>query len=410
MICPPDRAAAFCQLVDFMPRATAYGRDRNFVDARHAAVSRLSPAIRHRLITEDEIAAAVLEAHPLPKVEKFIQEIYWRKYWKCWLSLRPEVWRNYRKSLEDLLQAGGESWIERAKLGRMGNSVINHFCHELVSTGYLHNHARMWFAGWWIHEARLPWELGAEFFHRHLLDGDPASNTLSWRWVAGLQTPGKTYLTRRSNLEKYLAPELATALQAGLPAFENPSPQLPAEISAEPVTRELLECSSLNPSLPAGLWIHEEDLTPESSPAAGLEFRAVLVAGHTVGWRDFPEMKRAWLERAMADASARATASWQVAVELSTQGPLVEMILAWAQSHQLRQVVALRPEVGALADALHDARCQFAAAGVRLVYLDRPRDVELRPLASGGFFKFWQKMQKRELVPVAAPRQLRFDM
>jgi deoxyribodipyrimidine photo-lyase len=64
---------------------------------------------------------------------------------------------------------------------------------ELVETGYLHNHARMWFASIWIFTLRLPWELGADFFLRHLLDGDAASNTLSWRWVAGLHTKGKHY-------------------------------------------------------------------------------------------------------------------------------------------------------------------------------------------------------------------------
>jgi deoxyribodipyrimidine photo-lyase len=83
--------------------------------------------------------------------------------------------------------------------------VIDYFVNELLNTGYLHNHARMWFAAWWVHEARLPWQCAAALFYRHLLDGDPASNTLSWRWVAGLQTPGKTSLARRSNLEKDLA-------------------------------------------------------------------------------------------------------------------------------------------------------------------------------------------------------------
>ena len=81
-------------------------------------------------------------------------------------------------------------------------AVMNGFARELVETGYLHNHSRMWFAGYWVHVARLPWQLGAKFFQDHLLDFDPASNTLSWRWVAGLQTPGKTYLPRRYKYRK----------------------------------------------------------------------------------------------------------------------------------------------------------------------------------------------------------------
>lgn len=405
MICASDRAAALRQLADFMPRVTAYGRDRNFVDARHAAVSRLSPAIRHRLLTEDEVASAALEIHPLPRVEKFVQEVYWRKYWKCWLSLRPEVWTDYQSSLASRLLEGGEEWIERAAQGRMGNLVIDHFCQELVATGYLHNHARMWFAAWWIHEARLPWELGAEFFHRHLIDGDPASNTLSWRWVAGLQTPGKTYLARRANLEKYLSPELVTALRDGLPAFENPAPHLPVNIPRMAVTMPSLKFDRWDPELPGGLWIHEEDLSPETSPAGVLGFRAVIVAGNPVAWDRFSDRKCKWLESALADSLQRAANHWDAGAVQSDLPDLAESLVGWAGANGLAQVAALRPEPGALADALPRIRQALLAAGVRLVLLDRPRDLELRPLASGGFFQFWEKMQKRDLLPHHPPRQ-----
>ena len=85
---------------------------------------------------------------------------------------------------------------------------MDRFARELIATGYLHNHARMWWASFWVHVERLPWELGADFFFRHLLDADPASNTLSWRWVAGLQTRGKSYLVRRSNLRRFADPSL----------------------------------------------------------------------------------------------------------------------------------------------------------------------------------------------------------
>ena len=74
---------------------------------------------------------------------------------------------------------------------------------ELVNENYLHNHTRMWFASIWIFTLNLPWQLGANFFMRHLLDGDSASNTLSWRWVAGLQTIGKHYLATASNISKF---------------------------------------------------------------------------------------------------------------------------------------------------------------------------------------------------------------
>ena len=74
---------------------------------------------------------------------------------------------------------------------------------ELRTEGWLHNHTRMWFASIWIFTLRLPWPLGAALFEHHLKDADAASNTLSWRWVAGIQTPGKHYLARAENIARY---------------------------------------------------------------------------------------------------------------------------------------------------------------------------------------------------------------
>ena len=92
---------------------------------------------------------------------------------------------------------------EKAIEGRTELTFFNDWVDEIKKNGYLHNHVRMWFASIWIFTLNLPWQLGANFFMEHLLDGDPASNTLSWRWVAGIQTKGKNYLARKSNITKY---------------------------------------------------------------------------------------------------------------------------------------------------------------------------------------------------------------
>jgi len=400
---PSDRAGALKQLNDFVPIATRYGWQRNAVSSGHPGVSRLSPMIRHRLLTEDEAAAAVLAVHPLAKVEKFVQEIYWRRYWKAWLSLRPDVWNDYRASLDQLMQADGESILEKATAGKLGNLVIDHFARELVETGYMHNHARMWFAAWWIHEAHLPWELGAAFFFRHLLDGDAASNTLSWRWVAGLQTPGKTYLARRANLEKYLSKELLDSLKEGLAAFEHPVARMPHNPSNSAITQPKLPDFPIDPDLVTGLWIHEEDLTAESSPLAENKFRAILVTGHVAAWNEYgyPAHKRDWLESALADAAARAKEFLESEVELEMTQNLSESLVAWGKKQGLSQIVALRPDVGPLTDSLVTLITNLETTGIRLALVDRPRDVELRPLASAGFFKFWETMGKRNLLPTS---------
>jgi hypothetical protein len=108
------------------------------------------------------------------------------------------VWRDFADAPPSV-----DPLAETLREGKSGCAPMDAFARELVGTGYMHNHARMWWASFWTHRAGLPWREGARFFLDHLLDADAASNTLSWRWVAGLQTAGKTYLVRRSNLETY---------------------------------------------------------------------------------------------------------------------------------------------------------------------------------------------------------------
>jgi deoxyribodipyrimidine photo-lyase len=393
VICPPSRTAALAQLAGFIPVAGLYARDRNQVKPSHASVSRLAPAIRHRLITEEEVAAAVLNVYPFSRVEKFIQEVYWRRYWKSWLALRPEVWSDF---LKDLAETPENPMVQRVENSQSGNAVIDHFTNELVTTGYLHNHARMWFAAWWIHEARLPWQLGAAFFYRHLLDGDPASNTLSWRWVAGLQTPGKTYLARRSNLEKYLAPELLNSLADGLAAFENPRALQPKPISTPPITHRDRLLESLTSSPATGLWIHEEDLSVETSPLGQQSFSAILVTGDANTWERhrFPSTKRQWLTESLQDAATRAEIHWNTSVSVENRNSNAEAVARWAKANRLDQVAAVQPEIGPLHDSLPRLRTALAEAGVRLVLIERPEDRNVRHFATGGFFQFWERLQK----------------
>ena len=101
------------------------------------------------------------------------------------------------------LSAELSSSYEKAINAETQFDVFNDWVKNSKRNGYLHNHARMWFASIWIHTLELPWFLGADFFLKHLLDGDEAVNTLSWRWVAGLHTKGKSYLARPSNIKKY---------------------------------------------------------------------------------------------------------------------------------------------------------------------------------------------------------------
>ena len=198
-----SRDGALKQLDAFINSELAnYSFKRNFDlgPKDKSNVSCLSPYISHRLITEYEVAKTVLAKFPYQKVEKYIQEIFWRVYWKGWLELRPQVWTDF---LEDLKGLKEDDNYKKAINGETQIECFNDWVKELKENNYLHNHTRMWFASIWIFTLNLPWQKGAEFFMKHLYDGDAASNTLSWRWVAGLQTKGKHYVAQSWNISKF---------------------------------------------------------------------------------------------------------------------------------------------------------------------------------------------------------------
>ena len=193
-----SRDGALKQLDAFINSELAnYSFKRNFDlgPKDKSNVSCLSPYISHRLITEYEVTKTVLSKFPYQKVEKYIQEIFWRTYWKGWLEHREEVYDDYLSEKNFLLQEYNiNTEYQKVINGKTKIDFFNNWVSNLKEDGYLHNHVRMWFASLWIFTFNLPWQLGANFFMENLLDGDPASNTLSWRWVAGLQTKGKHYL------------------------------------------------------------------------------------------------------------------------------------------------------------------------------------------------------------------------
>ena len=184
-----------------------YAADRNFDPGpeNRNNTSLLSQYISHRIIDEQETIRAAYQKFPFKKIEKFVQEVYWRIYFKGWLEMRPQVWDDYNQDLNNLQNELNSSNYKEALEGNTKIPCFNDWVLELKEFGYLHNHARMWFASIWIFTLGLPWQLGADFFLKHLLDGDPASNTLGWRWVAGLHTKGKHYLASEWNINKFSA-------------------------------------------------------------------------------------------------------------------------------------------------------------------------------------------------------------
>lgn len=381
----PHRAAGLARLEAFTPRmGRAYSANRNtdLGPGRHDQVSGLSPWIRRRLVTEETVVRAALEAHGPRGADKFVQEVLWRTYWKGWLEMRPEIWTRFEADRARLIAGGGadSDAVRAAQEGRTGIDGFDDWAKELVQTGWLHNHARMWFASIWVFTLGLPWVLGADFFLRHLLDGDPASNTLSWRWVAGVQTPGKTYLATAENIARFTEGRYRPrGLASVAVAVDEPDP---------PAARPLPPAAGATPDGPHLLLITAEDLTPEDSVGPWEICGAVSVSapGRYAG------PVRAFLEGGMADAEERAGVRYRQSVRRlgAISGPgLVEAALAAGA----RGIVTPYAPVGPTAAALVEAQAVIEAAGLALVRVRRPWDEALWPLAGRGFFPFRERAE-----------------
>ncbi|MGQ3048677.1 MAG: FAD-binding domain-containing protein [Niveispirillum sp.] len=381
---PPTRAAGLDRLSRFTPRmgrTYAAGRNSDPGPGKRHAVSELSPYVRHRLVTEEELLQAAIAAHGAEAAEKFVAEVFWRTYWKGWLEMRPGIYDRYAQGLDTAMNAMAHDRslarrVDRACEGRSGIEGFDDWAVELVETGYLHNHARMWFASIWIFTLRLPWELGADFFFRHLLDGDPASNTLSWRWVAGLHTKGKTYLARRDNIRDHtygrFDPDGLSGVAVALEEASTP-PATPIAPIPAPDRRAA-----------TGLLLHGDDVAGvgldigvDISALAGL----IIDDGRSAMVQD-------WTAAALGDGVTEM--GWRLGLSGSCLG--LGDVLAWTRAHGLTQVLVPEAPVGPVRTALGRLSLELGRAGVKLLSLRRPYDALCWPHAGKGFFAFKEKI------------------
>lgn len=359
----PTRAAALARAEAFVPNmGGAYAARRNYDSGPgQGAVSALSPWVRRRLITERELLEMAVAGHG-SDAAKFVSEVLWRGYFKGWMEQRPEIWERYVAGLDAARGAVAQDAALAGRLaaaveGRTGIDCFDAWMAQLRAQGWLHNHARMWFASIWIFTLRLPWELGADLFLRELVDGDAASNTLSWRWVAGLHTRGKQYLARAENIHRY------TEGRFDPRGLDEEAEPLPYDGDA-PLTPP-----APGDAMPTGryaLVIHADDAgfdALELPPPA----RVIGVTAH--GLAGASAAARAFAEGAVADAAARAGAAY---------GCPVELVAEWPEPGDL-PLVAPWLTVGPLRDSLPD--------GYPLAQMRNPYDAALWPLATAGFFK-----------------------
>lgn len=188
----------------------AYSQTRNYGEGK---VTRLSPFIHQGILSLNEVRnyAVSLCSEPV-KIRKFIQELCWRDYWQHILTVNPKcAWEDIDSYKTGFTPQDYDDVLPDDILqGITGVACIDAFIHELVTTGYIHNHARMYLASYIVHFRRIKWQVGAKWFLQHLLDGDVASNNLSWQWVASTFSQ-KPYIFNLENVNKYFGTLIDTS-------------------------------------------------------------------------------------------------------------------------------------------------------------------------------------------------------
>ena len=355
-------------------------------------MSGLSPYVRHRILGEEELVSIVLASHSRSAAFKFVQEIFWRTYWKGWLEHRPAVWDRFEVEVQsefaNLKQVPVKNKIfEQAIGGSTEIAIFNSWVNELKETGYLHNHARMWFASIWIFTLRLPWQLGADFFYNHLLDGDPASNTLGWRWVAGLQTAGKTYLATESNIRKNAAQRLKTIpdLEKGLERLATQTFEIEDSLSIEEKTPSSSRFADLSP-----ISIKENDavlVTMEDLSTRWLDKVGKHVAIFEKTDERHSEIKKKFREEALKDVKYRIAENSSVDIENIKIFKSACEISSWVEKQGVKDLHSSYIPTGEIRSSLTELPTMLGASGHSFHQHLNDYDQTVWPHCRKGFFQ-----------------------
>ena len=266
----PTLAAAQARIAAVRP--ATYARTRNALDG---AVSALSPYITHGMVSLTEVLAGVAARHALDVQHKFVYELGWRAYFR-------HVWQHRGEGILRSLHAGPLPDDAYARVlpadirqACTGVPAVDEAVRALYASGTLHNHARMWLASYVVHVRKVHWRAGADWLVGHLLDGDLASNHLSWQWVAGTGSH-KPYLFNADNVARYAPASWHSAGSVIDTSYE----------ALDRIARQPEAPSQNDPGRPAGLSLQpqpEPSLRAEPHDELGLVAPdAALVKGRDV--------------------------------------------------------------------------------------------------------------------------------
>ena len=364
----PSRDKALEQLHFFVENHLGlYARDRNFDfgPEKRTNTSCLSPYVTHGILSENEIINKSLKKYSFLKIEKFIQEVLWRTYWKGWLERRPSVWSDFINDLKYLkVDYEGNKILKSALSGNTEIGCFNDWVNELKETGYLHNHTRMWFSSIWIFTLDLPWQLGAEFFMKYLKDGDAASNTLSWRWTAGIQTKGKNYVAQEWNIQKF-----TNGKYNKVKLNENPAPI----ISDKEYVQIDSDFANGNISEDQTLIIFDNQLCFENSDFKDHKFKKIILLQNTNLTRSIELDDELIKFKSALIHDQQDRLKDQIEVEVRD--------ISYLNNLDLTDKIALYPGVGENLDYLKQNQ-------INLDFLYRSLDRRTNPYCKKGFFNF----------------------
>ncbi len=343
-----------------------YSKSRNFdMGHPHANVSKLSPYLRRRLVSENEVLQIALQTNTISSLEKFIQEIFWRTYWRGWLELRPDVYKDYENGDD------GSNLPDKT-----GIKCFDHWTEELIETGYLHNHARMWYASIWIFTLRKSWVSGANFFKDHLVDWCPASNTLGWRWVAGLQTRGKIYVAKADNIKLFTNDKFFPKGELNEnPLFNEDLWKTYERASEFPYVKP-----NLNASENTGVIINKNDLTLNHY----LSKEQIMLKGCIFHDREYQSSKSDFVNKFDSD----------IIENLRSDLPSFEFcqtkkaVLKWAKSERLKYLIFPYETVGNKYFMTSDFINELKNQNIKAIFYMRDWDKYAFPFANKGFFPF----------------------
>ena len=240
--------------------AIAYNRNRNFING---SVTKLSPYFRHGCITLKEATDSALDKFDV-HAEKFVFELAWRDYWRrVWYEMGDGIFSD----IEDPKVALGHKLMpDFIRQGITGLPCMDGFIRDLTQYGYVHNHARMWFAAYVVHWLKVDWREAADWFENHLLDGDKASNHLSWQWIASLFS-SKPYFFNKENLARYTGEKYCTNCKVNCPfdaSYEELNDKLFANLPPTPARKHLVSIPlksaiSIHPAV--AVFVHDEMLS-----------------------------------------------------------------------------------------------------------------------------------------------------